>query len=774
MKFFSHGILGMNARNLRYIRTKNSDESISLADSKLKTKHFLSSRGIPFAETYFTIPNQQELHKFSLKNIKSNAFVIKPNKWSWWKGILIVKRESEAYFISWESWTEEEIKLHMIDILHGSFSLHGSTDTIVIEELLSPWKDFSLYCKYGLADIRVIVYNLVPITAMVRMPTIHSSGKANLAQWWIWIGLNIASGEVISFFQSKKIYTTSFPTEYEWIKNQHIPFWDDILLYSSQIQLHTKLGYLALDWVITKNWPKLLEINARAGLEIQNVNLVPLAARLKQVETLKVLSPEKWVEIAKTLFHTEIITDTLGKKILYLEQKWHIWDREILLYSDVKREKTSISRNLLDNEVNSDIHVITDTQVSVHIREYDVLDEEKYSIYLWKDILKDYLISPTVHLVQTEFSSHSKWTKELLEYDDEVYRASKKVNLSSLLKPNNYFVALDEFIRSPWDYNPVFEYHFPSDEKILALKEDLKHLFERGYSMKQKGSSIAELYIEKLTEIENKIFLVEAYKSENFEKITRYNEFLFWKTDQNLLSLAKEKVLQTQNVSWWEWSVLGRVLELDQVASAIHRYFENHNIPKIPITIESGNLSRMSVSYGKNVKIHISRNAVIRDKEIDAILSHEIGTHFRRYLNGKETELKLFQFWTGYYLSDEEWFAIYRSFKHLPEGYEKNAMYLKYYLLAVADTLSFNEAVNLIRSLYPEKASESIFSDAVRLKRGITHAWERWIHGTTYQKDKIYLDGYMRVKKWIDEGGDHEKLFYGKIKIQDLKIIDLL
>ena len=80
------------------------------------------------------------------------------------------------------------------------------------------------------------------------------------------------------------------------------------------------------------------------------------------------------------------------------------------------------------------------------------------------------------------------------------------------------------------------------------------------------------------------------------------------------------------------------------MASAIHRYFENHNIPKIPITIESGNLSRMSVSYGKNVKIHISKNAVIRDKEIDAILSHEIGTHFRRYLNGKETELKLFQY----------------------------------------------------------------------------------------------------------------------------------
>ena len=98
---------------------------------------------------------------------------------------------------------------------------------------------------------------------------------------------------MISFFQSKKSYTTIFPSGYENLQNQYIPFWEDILLYSSQVQMHTKLGYLALDWVITKNGPKLLEINARAGLEIQNVNLVPLAKRLRQVENLKVLSPEK-------------------------------------------------------------------------------------------------------------------------------------------------------------------------------------------------------------------------------------------------------------------------------------------------------------------------------------------------------------------------------------------------------------------------------------------------------------------------------------------------
>lgn len=62
----------------------------------------------------------------------------------------------------------------------------------------------------------------------------------------------------------------------------------------------------------------------------------------------------------------------------------------------------------------------------------------------------------------------------------------------------------------------------------------------------------------------------------------------------------------------------------------------------------------MSIAYGKEVKIKLSSNAIFRENELPATLAHEIGTHFRRYLNGRELGLKIFQFGTGYYLSDEE------------------------------------------------------------------------------------------------------------------------
>lgn len=124
-----------------------------------------------------------------------------------------------------------------------------------------------------------------------------------------------------------------------------MPFWDKILLYSSQIQFYTGLGYLALDWVITKNGPKLLEINARAGLEIQNVNLVPLAKRLEQVENIKIKSPEKGVEVAKTLFG-EVANEITGKKLIHLSEKITHRGSVVTIRLDGDAKKTKISADL--------------------------------------------------------------------------------------------------------------------------------------------------------------------------------------------------------------------------------------------------------------------------------------------------------------------------------------------------------------------------------------------------------------------------------------------
>lgn len=177
---------------MNYIKKFNPRKAIRLADNKQKTKNFLSERGIPFAETYAIIKNRIELSACDFHALPHASFVIKPNHGSKGRGILIVTQEEGKFRVGGQLFTEAELKLHCVDILDGEYSM-TSNDSILIEEKLIPGEKFKPFCTYGLADIRIIVFNLVPVAAMIRIPTKKSNGKANINSGGIGCGIDIKS-----------------------------------------------------------------------------------------------------------------------------------------------------------------------------------------------------------------------------------------------------------------------------------------------------------------------------------------------------------------------------------------------------------------------------------------------------------------------------------------------------------------------------------------------------------------------------------------------------
>lgn len=127
----------MNARNLLYIKKFNNKKSISLADSKIKTKTYLSARGVPFAETFAVIQSKAELQDWDL-NILPKHFVVKPNEGSKGNGILVLERRGDMYRSSDREYSEADLRAHMIDIIDGAFSISGGYDVVLIEEQLLP------------------------------------------------------------------------------------------------------------------------------------------------------------------------------------------------------------------------------------------------------------------------------------------------------------------------------------------------------------------------------------------------------------------------------------------------------------------------------------------------------------------------------------------------------------------------------------------------------------------------------------------------------------
>src|SRR5690606_15402177 len=91
-----------------------------------------------------------------------------------------------------------DLKRHLSNILAGLYSLGGSPDIAIIEDLIEADDRFDRYSYQGVPDIRIVVFKGYPIMAMLRLATRASDGKANLHQGAVGVGLDIATGRCLN------------------------------------------------------------------------------------------------------------------------------------------------------------------------------------------------------------------------------------------------------------------------------------------------------------------------------------------------------------------------------------------------------------------------------------------------------------------------------------------------------------------------------------------------------------------------------------------------
>lgn len=323
-------ILGMNARNLRFIRPNNPKKAIRIADDKLLSKKILKKGGIPVPKLIARIRNNEELENFNWNNLP-NSFALKPNRGLGGEGIIVVygkkKNRPDAWIKADGSIiTIEDFKNHIRNILDGSFSLSGVPDTAFFEERLRLLKLFKPYSFKGIPDIRVIVYNKVPVMAMLRLPTRESGGKANLQQGAVGVGIDLASGVTTTAVQGKKSkIVDTIPNSRLSVSGLRIPFWREILELAVKTQEISGLGFLGADVAIDKErGPVFLEVNARAGLSIQVANQSGLQERMERVEGIKIKTIKRGVNVGMDLFGGEIeeeVEDISGRRVIGIIEK---------------------------------------------------------------------------------------------------------------------------------------------------------------------------------------------------------------------------------------------------------------------------------------------------------------------------------------------------------------------------------------------------------------------------------------------------------------------
>ncbi|MBI3332366.1 DUF1704 domain-containing protein [Candidatus Peregrinibacteria bacterium] len=769
--FSSRGVLGLNARNLLYIKPFNPRKAVAFADDKLKTKAFLAARGIPVAKIYAKIETRAQLQAFDFAALPDEC-VLKPNYGFGGEGILILKGRKDGEFLvqGKKPISDLELREHIEDILDGKFSISGRADTAFFEKILVADPAFAPFRPTGLPDIRIVVFNLVPIMAMIRIPTAQSSGKANVHLGGIGIGIDIAKG------------VTTHATQYNKILKElphggspagiAIPRWEEMLLISSRIQQITNIGYLAVDLTLDADQgPALLEVNARAGLMLQVANLAPLRSRLERVEGLKVSSPEKAVRIAQDLFGEKVRT----RKEEEGGQKPLLGTREVIVISGAGvtisvpsiiapyEERSVFSPDLVEELRKANGLDVEDEEEGTYRVKFSLAGKKIQTLVhegtvpvpsaralIGRRDLSGFLIDP---VKETKHSLVGLAVREDLRAVDNVLAMADRALLPlKQLKPTN---LQEERQKATSDraYNPVFS--FP------PLPENIDELEQRLSGLVPDDTPLGILFQKKRRELLTRISLFRARG--NAVRFTEASLSLYGSPSAVLLSHAAA-VLRSRIACDLPASE-GKVLDAAAASVRFEQALEQYGLHEWQVQVRPGVVSDCTVG---RKRVYLRQSATFTQARLEALIAHEIETHALTQVNGDHQPFELLHIGTANYMDTQEGLAIYNQNAVLSPHHDKRYDPAKN-VLAVAYALDHSFAD--VRRYLEEGLSyapDAALMRAIRLKRGMGDTSEPG----AFTRDIVYFRGFRAVERFAEEGGDLKRLYVGKVAVEDLPLIE--
>lgn len=773
--FFRHGILGLNARNLLYLKPYNPRKAVAFADNKLKTKAYLSARGIPTARIYARIESREQLRTFNFDSLPEEC-VLKPNYGYGGEGILILKGRRNGEFLEQGKTPipERRLREHIEDILDGKFSVNGKMDTAFFEKILVSHEGFAPFRPAGLPDVRIVVFNLVPVMAMLRVPTSASRGKANVHLGGLGIGIDIAKGVTTHAFQYSNLLT-ELPHGGD-PSGIPIPYWEEMLLIASRIQYITNIGYLAVDLTIdAEQGPVLLEVNARAGLMVQVANLAPLRTRLERVKGVSVSSAEKGVRMARDLFGEKVERSSSADRA---PDRPRLGVRELItvhasgmnievpaVISPAGSEYSIFAPDLLEE--------LRSAEAAETVEE--AMDEDDSQQYRVKFTLGGRKIQTLVHAAPVPHPgaraligrrdlagfyidpakaaqpspAPSRLKIDLRATDRILLQLDEELMLLKYLKPINLH---EERRRLEGDrgYSPVFLYP--------PLPDDLSGMEKRLSGLQTDESPLGSLLEKKKRELLTRISLFRARG--DTRAFTQASHALFGAPRTDLLSSAAA-YLRARPACDLPCPD-DKMLSAEDAAKRFEEALAKYGLHDWHVVIRVAMVADCAVGWKR---LFVRKGARFSPEHAESLVAHEIETHILTAENGDQQPFDIFRRGFANYLDTQEGLATFNQNRVLSPYHEKRYGPARG-VLAVAYALD-HPFIDTRRYLeedlgyVPAKA----LTKAIELKRGLRDTSEPG----SFTKGLVYYRGLRAVESFVAGGGDVRRLYLGKVALEDLE-----
>lgn len=343
---------------------------------------------------------------------------------------------------------------------------------------------------------------------------------------------------------------------------------------------------------------------------------------------------------------------------------------------------------------------------------------------------------------------NNKNDKSLLSIDTKLYKLLKSFELLAYVNPKNSITEQKRFIKNKMNIEPGFKYS-PIKIDAYQLKQQLSLIKTNDIddvSIRQMYESVINSYFDKidmLASLDSKKFLYNSLRyfgrpSKNDIKNAQYLLHL-----PDIFSEPKK----------------APILPIETVVLQFKHALEEYGI-KCKIELSSKVISQVMVINSQKT-IRFRPDAKFTQKEVNAMIEHEIGVHLVTTENSRNQKLKIFNLGLPLNTETQEGLAI------LSETLSGNISLGRLRKLAlrviVVDMMcsgaNFIECTSLLTTQYDINEIDA-YTIVTRVFRG-----------GGFTKDYLYLSGFVKVLKIWQKGTDLSPLLVGKTNIEFYDLI---
>jgi len=343
---------------------------------------------------------------------------------------------------------------------------------------------------------------------------------------------------------------------------------------------------------------------------------------------------------------------------------------------------------------------------------------------------------------------------DLHEIDRKISEIGREVNFYSHLTPLNQEEEKEKFfstIREGRSYDPIFRY---KDSKI----KDEKKLLKQISSDIRPDDGIRQLFVKKLDFMMRQFELLEADE----EHFGNASAKLYGVPDAECLRIS-ESILTESKKDGYVFPE--ETVTPDEMASVLQEELEDKKIGW-KVVLSGKIVPKITVS-GRDRTIYINSGIDYTAEEVERLKVHEIKVHIYRGANGDIQPFRIFAEGLSGYDETEEGLAI--VLEHIEGCLKVDRRQEKLYAgrAVCADRCmkgSFYEVFREMCAFFPEYIAYRLTE---RGKRGLRDTSRKG--GIT--KGFHYISGWIKMRRYIEEGGKLGILYVGKVGLDDVKII---